>query len=626
MSVSADLGGSPSETPGCRGSPPEVRSEIMAGLGTLEQLGGDQPPAMEILRRGLRQSPELRQGLGVTVLFALLSALARLVLPVLIQQAIDGGISNGDVNVGFIVRASVGAAAIVLVIYVLTTLTYRRVIETAENTLLATRLRTFSHIQKLSLAEHTANKKGVLTARVTSDVETLAQFAQWGALAWIVNSSLILGTLVVMSIYSWQLALLTIVVYLPLLPILRSIQRRQLKAYNEVRSRTADTIGLTSEAVAGAATIRAYGYQESVFDQLEDGNWSLVDAQVNAHKFFSVLGPTMDLFGGVATGAVVVVGVLLGPDVLTVGQATAFLFLVTLLIQPISQLGEVLDQTQTALAGWWKILQMLDVEIDVVEVDDGIELAAGAPSVELRDVDFSYRTGDQVLHDVSLTIDPGTSVAIVGETGSGKTTMAKLLARLADPTSGSVRVAGEDLRDVTQSSRNQVVRMVPQDGFLFDTSLRENIRFGRPGASDADVDAAVESLGLTEWIESLPDGLDTPGGERGEGVSVGERQLVALIRAELADAGLLILDEATSAVDPETEVRMAEALDRLSVGRTTISIAHRLSTAERADLVVVMDAGRVVETGSHSNLVGNGGIYANLYADWIGNTRSVEAL
>lgn len=587
-----------------------------------ELLDEQQPPALETLGRAWRASPELRQGLGITIGFALLSAAARLVLPVLVQQAIDRGFQVDPVDVGFITRATVAAGVLIVIIYLLTTATYKRVIRTAENTLAATRVRTFAHIQRLSLAEHTSSKKGVLTARVTSDVETLAQFAQWGALAWVVNSALILGTLGVMTFYSWQLALLTIVVYIPLLPILRSVQARQLRAYNDVRTKTADTIGRTSEAVSGAATIRAYGYQSEVSERLEEANRALVASQTNAHKFFSVLAPTMDFFGGLATGAVVVVGILLGPDTLSAGEATAFLLLVTILIAPISQLGEVLDQTQTALAGWSKILQMFDVPIEVVEAVPGVELDATAPEVELISVDFSYRTGGQVLHDVSLTIPAGASVAIVGETGSGKTTVAKLLARLADPTSGEVRIGGVDLREISEASRHAVIRMVPQDGFLFETSLRENIRFGRPNAADSDIDAAISSLGLTEWVTTLAAGLETPAGERGESISVGERQLVALIRAELANAGLLILDEATSAVDPETEVRMAKALERLSFGRTTISIAHRLSTAERSDLVIVMDDGRVVETGSHGDLITRGGIYASLHRDWVGNTKA----
>lgn len=593
----------------------------MPGVLGVELLEEEQPPALTILRRGVGSSPELRRGLGVTVVFALLSALARLVLPVLIQQTLDGGFDEGSVDVDFVVKATLAAGALIMVIYLLTTLTYRRVIMTAENTLMAMRLRTFTHIQRLSLAEHTSSRKGVLTARVTSDVETLAQFAQWGALAWIVDSSLIIGTLAVMAFYSWQLALITILIYIPLLPILRAIQGRQLRAYNDVRTKTAETLGRTSEAISGAAAIRAYGYQDEVGERLRAANDDLVASQTRAHKFFSILAPTMDFFGGVATGAVAVVGVMLGPDTLSVGEATAFLFLVTILIQPISQLGEVLDQTQTALAGWWKILQMLDVPIDVVEASPGIALDAGPPEVELSGVDFSYRTGDQVLHDINVVIEAGSSVAIVGETGSGKTTMAKLLTRLADPTSGSVLVGGVDLREVSTASRNRTIRMVPQDGFLFDTTLRENIRFGRPGATAADIESAAVSLGLHDWLRSLPDGLDTLAGERGEGVSVGERQLVALIRAQLADAGLLILDEATSAVDPETEVRMATALERLSKGRTTISIAHRLSTAERADIVIVMDEGRIVEHGSHQHLITQGGIYADLHADWVGNTQ-----
>jgi putative ABC transport system ATP-binding protein len=595
---------------------------MTAGRGAVELVEEEQQPALRILRRAVRESPELRRGLGITVVFALLSALARLVLPILVQQTLDGGFAEGDVDMGFVARATMAAGALIIVIYGLTTVTYRRVIQVAENTLLALRVRTFDHIQRLSLAEHTSNKKGILTARVTSDVETLAQFAQWGALAWIVDSALILGTLAVMAVYSWQLALLTVVVYIPLLPILRFIQKRQLRAYNEVRTRTADTLGQTSEAVAGATTIRAYGYQDQVAERLNAANRDQVDAQINAHKFFSVLAPTMDLFGGIATGAVAVVGVMLGPDNLTVGEATAFLFLVTILIQPIAQLGEVLDQTQTALAGWWKILQIHDIPVDVVEPDPGVELPAGPPSIEFRNVDFSYRTGDRVLHDLSFTVEPGTSVAVVGETGSGKSTMARLLARLADPSTGQVMIAGVNLRDVSEQSRSRTIRMVPQDGFLFDTSLAENIRFGRPGATADEITAATEALGLAEWVESLQDGIETAAGERGEGISVGERQLVALIRAQLANAGLLILDEATSAVDPETEVRMAEALERLSRGRTTISIAHRLSTAERADLVMVMDHGRLVEVGSHDELLDAGGVYAGLHADWVGNTQT----
>ena len=587
-----------------------------------ELLAEEQPPALKILRRGFRESPELRKGIGVTVSFALFSALARLVLPVLVQQAIDGGFVEGQVDIGFVTNAAIAAVVLVLVIYALTVVTFRRVVVTAENTLLALRVRTFAHIQRLSIAEHTSQRKGVLTARVTSDVETLTQFAQWGALNWIVSVALIIGTVVVMAVYSWQLTLVTLAIYLPLLPILRNIQRRQLRAYNIVRSATGEMIGRTSEAISGAPTIRAYGYEERVGERLEEGNWDLVDSQINAHKFFSLLGPTMDFFGGLTTGAVVLVSIWLGPDTLTVGEATGFVFLATLLTQPITQLGEVLDQTQTALAGWWKIMQMHDIEIDLVESESGVDLATGAPAVQLDNIEFSYRTGGVVLHDISLDIAAGQSVAVVGETGSGKSTMALLLARLADPTKGVVRVGGVDLATVNQRSRNDVVRMVPQDGFLFDETLRENIRFGRPNASDADIERAVRTLGLDEWISTMPDGLDTPAGERGEGISVGERQLVALIRAQLADAGLLILDEATSAVDPKTEVRMAEALERLSEGRTTISIAHRLSTAERADLIVVMDRGQIVERGSHSELLAVGGVYSALHADWVGNTQS----
>jgi ABC-type multidrug transport system fused ATPase/permease subunit len=240
-------------------------------------------------------------------------------------------------------------------------------------------------------------------------------------------------------------------------------------------------------------------------------------------------------------------------------------------------------------------------------------------------VRFAYRSGDEVLRGIDLDVAAGASVAVVGETGSGKTTIAKLLCRLADPSTGTVRIGGVDLRTVDPTARRAAIRMVPQDGFLFDTTLVENVRVGRADATDEEVRAAFDALGLGAWLDDLPGGLAAPVGERGSNLSVGERQLVALARAQLGDPGLLILDEATSSVDPETEQALTEALDRLSAGRTVISIAHRLSTAERADLVVVVDAGELVEQGTHTELVDAGGPYARLYESWLGNTRAPVA-
>jgi putative ABC transport system ATP-binding protein len=583
--------------------------------------------ALTVLRRGLSMSPQLAAGVKVTIAMALTMAVGRLAVPILIQQIIDRGIEGDDgFQPGFVYGACAIAAVVVIGVMLLARLTYLRLVRNAEDALLALRMRAFTHIHQLSLADHNETRRGVLTARVTSDVESLAQFLQWGAIAWVVNGAIILGTLIAMAVYAWPLLLIVVAVYLPLVPVLRYIQRSQLSAYERVRTRVATTMGFTSEAVSGAAVVRAYGYTGPTRRRLRGAVDDQYREQVGAYRWFAYLMPITDLFGVTAMALVIAAGVWFGDDLgLSSGRLIAFVFLVNLVLNPITELGEVLDQTQTALAAWWKVILVIDTPIEVVEPVQGAALVHGALGVRAESLQFRYRTGGVVLHDVDVDIPAGSHVAIVGETGSGKTTFARLLVRLADPTAGRVVVDGEDLREVDGESRRRRLRMVPQDGFLFDTTVRENIRAGRPGASDADVEGSIDRLGLRWWVDSMPAGLETQVGERGDGLSVGERQLVSLARAQIADAGLLVLDEATSAVDPETELAVSDALARLAAGRTTVTIAHRLSTAERADRVLVFDQGRLVEDGSHAELVAAGGVYARLYESWLGNTTSRAA-
>ena len=606
-----------------------TRGEISSQKNEATSLGEgedqEKTGALIVLKRGLQVSPELRTGAGLTVLMALIVAAGSLAIPVLIQQILDQGLRGEDgLRSNFIYISCAIAFMIVSFVIFAQRATYNRLVRVAETTILELRVRVFRHLHRLSLADHQEARKGILTARVTSDIETLSQFAQWGAIAWIVDSVIIVGTLAVMAIYSWQLTLVVIAIYLPIIPILKAIQQQQFLKYREVREAVSETLGQASEAVTAAPVIRSYGYQSSIRSKLEMANQNQYRRQIRAHKFFALLAPVMDTFSALSIAGVIVAGSYLGPDMgLTSGEMIAFVFLTTILIAPIWELGEVLDQTQTALAGWWKILSVLDVPIEVHEPESGEKLNPGAVEIEASNVNFRYRTGSQVLNNISICIPAGTNVAVVGETGSGKTTFVKLLARIADPTNGQITINGVPIHEIDAESRHTSIQMVPQDGFLFDQTIRENVAFGKPNASEEDIQTAFQSLGLTDWLNKLPEGINTQTGSRGERISVGERQLVALARAQLANPGLLILDEATSAVDPETEVALVSALERLSQGRTTISVAHRLSTAEKADLILVFDQGKIVETGTHQELSTQNGIYADLHNTWMGNTQAV---
>ena len=587
----------------------------------------DTPPeldgAIAVLKRGLAATPELKVGIAATIGMAVGSGGGRLAVPILVQQILDRGVLGDEgFRPGFVYPACAVAVVIVIGLFWLSRATYLRLIRAAENSLYGLRVRTFEHIHRLSIADHTESRRGELVARVTSDVETLAQFTQWGAVSWIVNSSIILGTIVAMLLYSWQLALLVVAVFVPLVPVMRILQKRQLAAYDQVRTTVGTSLAEVSEAVTGAPVVRAYGLEQRTRARLRGAIRDQYRAHLRAGIYFSLLFPLGDIFGSFALAAVAGVGAIHG-DALGVspGELVAFLFLVNLVLSPVSELSEVFDQTQTAIAGWRKILAVLAMPVDVVDPDPGLSLPTGALGVTARGVDFSYRTGPPVLRHIDVDIPAGTTVAVVGETGSGKTTFAKLLCRLVDPTAGSIRIGGVDLREVGGEQRHQAIRMVPQDGFLFEGSVGSNVRTGRDGATDADARAAFDRLGLRAWLDGLPDGLETDVGERGNNLSVGERQLVALARAQLAEPGVLVLDEATSAIDPETEQALAVALDRLSAGRTVISIAHRLSTAELADLVLVFADGRLVEEGPHDRLVAAGGVYAGLHRSWMGATR-----
>jgi putative ABC transport system ATP-binding protein len=578
-----------------------------------------------ILVRAFRVAPALREGLKLTLFLAMIGQAITVVTPIVMQKIIDDEIlAPGGVDMaGVLQKGAIALGCLVIGAFV-GRIAIHRLIRSSSTGLSDLRIMTFRHLLRRSVLHTEAERRGDLVSRVTSDVTTLEEFMEWGGVGLVIAGSQVFLALVAMTAYQWRLAIVALVGVLLYLGLMRWFQVVLARNYDRVRSEVGNSLGVLSESITAIPVVRAYGIEEStkvkVADALERRFWS----EFRTARFGNILFSSAEVFAGLLTAAIVVTGIVIGAEQgMTAGTLIAFLFLTNLLIEPLQIVVETLEFAQSAASGLRRIVGALDSEIEVAEPEDPDHLRAGGLSANFRDVSFSYEEGDEVLRGVTVDIPVGSRVAVVGETGSGKTTFAKLLVRLVDPAEGTVSIGGVNAKRIPLQELRSRVAFVPQEGFLFDDTVAGNVRYGSPDADDAEIWTSFHELELGEWVAGLPGGLDTPVGERGGNLSAGERQLVALVRAWIGSPDLLVLDEATSAVDPALDVALRHAIRHLIEGRTSVTIAHRLATAEGADEVLVFDKGRLVERGHHRDLIASGGLYAALYRDWAAGTKAV---
>ncbi|MCZ6505070.1 MAG: ABC transporter ATP-binding protein [Actinobacteria bacterium] len=578
-----------------------------------------------VIRRALMEAPVLRHGLRLTLFMAMAGQAITVVTPIVIQQIIDEEIlaPNGIDMSGVLQKAAVALVALVIGVFV-GRVALLRLVKTSSSGLSDLRSKTFGHIMRQSVLHVQAERRGTLVSRVTSDISTLQEFMEWGGIGLIVGLSQVVLATAVMVIYEWRMALIALGGVVIYLIMMRWFQRILAANYDEVRHEVGVSLGVMSESISAIPVVRAYGTEDTTKARVASAMEKRFRVEFTTGRFGNILYSTAEIFAGILTATLIVAGVLIGIDQgMSAGTLVAFLFLTNLLIEPLQIVVETLEFAQSAASGLRRVIRVLDDEVEIEEPSDPEELRPGGLSVRFDHVGYAYPGGPDVLTDISLEVAVGSRVAVVGETGSGKTTFAKLAVRLLDPSEGAIHIGGVQAPKIPLAHLRDRVAFVPQEGFLFDDTIANNVRYGRTESDDAEIWTAFHELGLGEWVDGLTDGLETRVGERGDSLSAGERQLVAMVRAWIGSPDLLVLDEATSAVDPVLDVALRHAIARLTEGRTSVTIAHRLSTAEGADEVFVFDGGRIVERGRHRDLLKLNGTYAGLYADWASGTNSV---
>ncbi len=573
--------------------------------------------APDIGRRTLRLLRPWRWQLVAVSLFVLGQAALMTTGPALISFGIDEGVSKGDVDT--VTLASllfIGAAAGA---YVFGRAAIYGVSKAGEAFLLDLRSRVFHHIMDMSMGFFDRTRTGLLVSRMTADVEALQDLISQGLAVFVVSGVLVVATLVAMFLLSWQLGVVVLLMS-PILVVATVWYRRaSSRAYLRVRDRVGGTLTALQEGLAGVRVIQAFDQTERTVVDFIDTSREQYRTSVGAERITAIYNGIIQLVQGLTLALIVGLGANFASDgAVTVGVVTAFVLYLNNLYEPIQQLTQVFNTFQQAAAALHKLYGLLDTPFDLVEPDEPKQLSRTGDLV-VDHVGFRYAPElPAVLRDVSLVLEPGHRLVLVGSTGAGKSTLAKLMARFYDPTEGTITFGGVDLRDVGEATLRSAIVVIPQEGFLFTGTVRDNLRLAAPGATDDRIRAALDHLGLVERFERFPDGLDTRVETRGTNFSAGERQLVSVTRAALVDPSVLVLDEATSSLDPGTELLLDGALERLMATRSVVVIAHRLTTAERADLVAVVDDGRLVEMGTHADLVARGGRYAALHASWSG--------